>query len=67
MKEIDIFRKYTAEEACVIIGCNLKTLLPILKKMSKKKRCGVWERGETYLVMGGEVKVIEYGLRQSNV
>jgi len=62
VKEIDIFRRYTAEEACVIIGCNLKTLLPILKNMSKKKRCGVWEKGDTYVMDGGELKVIKYGL-----
>lgn len=62
MKEIDIFHKYTSEEVCTLIGCNMKTLLPILKKMSKKKRCSVWEKGDTYLVGGGEVKVIKYGL-----
>lgn len=59
---IDVFRKYTLEEACTLIGCDVKTLLPILKKMSKKKRCGVWEKGKSYIIDGGEVKVIKYGL-----
>lgn len=67
MKEIDIFKKYTSEEVCTLIGCTMKILLPILKKMAKKKRCGVWEKGETYTILGGEVKVIRYGLEQSNV
>lgn len=64
---IDIFKKYTAKEACSLIGCNLETLLPILKKMSKKKKCSVWERGESYLISGGEIKVIEYMLRNDYV
>lgn len=62
MQKIDIFHKYSPEETCTLIGCDMKTLLPILKKMSKKKRCGVREKGETYNILGGEVKVIKYGL-----
>ena len=59
---IDIFKKYTPEEACTFIGCDLKTLLPILKEMSKKKRCGVRTRGDSYSILGGEVSVIKYRL-----
>ena len=60
--KIDIFKKYTPEETCALIGCDMKTLLPILKKMAKKKRCGVREKGDSYVILGGEVRVIKYGL-----
>lgn len=62
--KINIFHKYTPEEACVLIGCNMKTLLPILKEMSKKK-CGVKKKRDTYNILGGEIKVIKYKLEHT--
>lgn len=64
---IDIFKKYTPEETCALIGCDLKTLLPILKEMNKKKRCSIKKRGDSYTILGGEVTVIKYKLESRRI
>lgn len=61
---IDIFKKYTPEETCALIGCDMKTLLPILEKMGKKKRTGIKQKGDVWFIPGGEVRAIKYGLEQ---